>query len=282
MKAYNLGYCWQIMKIYNLVARYISASLFRGIPESYPINKKLNLLMANSYVFYLWDFIIVLLSLLASGLYVAETYTNHVFDAVQAYHNADTVITSFFTVDFCLGLVHANTNILRFLFSPTTLIDLMTFLPYYVQLVQQERKVNLAIFRFLKIYRMIRIIRVFRALNSISGVKRQAWVVIITFFCLVFIGAGLVQLMENDVKQLMEYQCNFIGPATFYQPSCTETYLSSSSISCDCFKRHCKAFYNYFDERNEPSGIRCVQWTYFQSAYFVVVTVSTLGKFRLF
>ena len=142
--------------------------LFTGIPEHYPLKKKLALLMANTQMGMAWDVCLIVCSLIASCFYIVETYTDTQWAAVQWLHTADTVFTSLFTTDFVLGCMMAP-NIFLYVFSLGTLVDLSTFVPYYAQLAVQGIKVKLSIFRFLKIYRLIRIMRLFKSMRSISG-----------------------------------------------------------------------------------------------------------------
>jgi hypothetical protein len=91
------------------------------------------------------------------------------------------------------------------------------------------------------------------------------------------VGAGIEQLMENDVKQMMEYHCNSIGMLTNYLPSCTATAPFDAKSDCDCVSKNCRVSYNRFDQPDMPSSVKCVQMTFFNSFYFLIVTVGTLG-----
>ena len=143
--------------------------IFSGIPEHYPLKKKITLLMTNTQMGMFWDIMLIVCSLIASCFYIVETYTDAAWATVQWLHSADTVFTSLFTIDFVLGCMMAP-HIFFYVFSLTTLVDLATFVPYYVQLAIQGLKIKLSIFRFLKIYRLIRIMRLFKSMRNISGV----------------------------------------------------------------------------------------------------------------
>ena len=237
------------------------------------MRKKLNVLLSTgSRVGFTWDIILIVSSVIASSFYIVETYLSTQWLTVQWLHDADTVFTSMFTVDFALRCLLAP-NLLVYLVQITTWIDLATFVPYYVQLAVQGLRIKLSIFRFLKIYRLIRIMRVFKSMRSLSGPARQMIVLMVTLFCLVLIGAGIFQLFENDVKQLVNYQCNYVGPD--YEPSCDPVLPFVSD--CDCIVQKCYTFYNAYDPYGEPSGVNCGRMSYFKAVYFVVVTVGTLG-----
>ena len=98
-------------------------------------------------------------------------------------------------------------------------------------------------------------------------------ILLVTLFCFVLIGAGIFQLFENDVKQLMQYNCNYVG--NDFLPSCDP--ILNYQPGCDCSQPECHTFYNAYDPIHEPSGVDCGTRTYFQCVYFIVVTVSTLG-----
>jgi hypothetical protein len=256
--------------------KYLTAihnTLFAGIPEHLPLRKKLDMLLStNSRVGLTWDVLLIGASLIASSFYIVETYLSARWPTVQWLHDADTVFTSVFTVDFAFRCFVAP-NVLFYLVQLTTLIDLATFVPYYVQLAVQGLKLKLSIFRFLKIYRLIRIMRIFKSMRSLSGPIRQMIVLMVTLFCFVLIGAGIFQLFENDVKQLVNFQCNYVGPD--FLPSCDP--VLPFEPDCDCIVQQCSTFYNPYDPEGQPSGVACGQMSYFKAVYFVVVTVGTLG-----
>ena len=156
----------------------------------------------------------------------------------------------------------------------------MTILPFYVELGHATLSINFGSLRFLRIFRLLRVLRIFRLLKSVQGVKKQMAIVCITFTCFVFVGAGIEQVMENDVKQIMQYACNYIGPNTNYLPSCSPNQVATSN--CDCAQHYCQLYYNRYDPEGQPSGVKCVSLNFFDSFYFLVVTVGTLGYGDIF
>jgi Calcium-activated BK potassium channel alpha subunit/TrkA-N domain/Ion channel len=72
--------------------------------------------------------------------------------------------------------------------------------------------------------------------------------------------------------------CGYINDMTNWMPSCSATQPASALVDCDCFASGCQAVYNHYDTKFQPTGIYCVNWTYFSAVYFTVVTISTLGK----
>eukprot|EP00918_Siedleckia_nematoides_P108105 GHVU01235835.1.p1 GENE.GHVU01235835.1~~GHVU01235835.1.p1 ORF type:complete len:1229 (-),score=136.46 GHVU01235835.1:39-3617(-) len=97
--------------------------------------------------------------------------------------------------------------------------------------------------------------------------------------------AGVVHLMENDLKQALFYNCNYIGEATGWKPSCysDRPFVADADLDCECVSRSitieysCKPSYQYGDKNGEPTGISCEVLTFLDALYFVVVTVATVG-----
>jgi hypothetical protein len=249
---------------------------FPGIPFTYPFHKKIKLLKESSAFGYYYDFALVMTAVVACGLYVCETYTDALYAAVRVYFICDAIITAIFTFDFVFAALAAY-SITRYLMSPWTIVDMATILPFYVELGHATLNINFVGLRFLRLLRLLRVFRVFRLLRSVQGVQKQVAVVAITVTCFVFVGAGIEQVMENDVKQIMEFMCNYIGPNTNYQPSCSPDVLQLDDIVCDCEINNCRLFYNRYDMPGQPSGVKCVSLTFFDAFYFLVVTVGTLG-----
>ena len=288
----------KLKSTYSFGARHVQHSLFRGIPATYPLYKKLALLKNNSLSGTMWEAWLGILAFCSVLLYVVETYTSQSWHAVDSYQKLDTVITSFFTLDFAMGLCIAS-SLCGYLFSINTFVDVIAIVPFYVELGSKNLNFKLGIFRFFRIFRLLRVIRIFRVFKSSTSPTKQAIAnLVVTLFCTIFIGAGIFQLFENDVKQLMQYQCNFIGVNTRYHPSCSidrtfKSYngtcvslgddifagLNCGSNGCDCHKYNCHSFYNRYDQKRKPSGVRCAHLhrTFFDCVYFMVVTIGTIG-----
>ena len=244
-------------------------ALFGNLPEHYPLHRKLALLKSQSMFGKFWDFWMVALSIYACALYVAQSYIS-TYSASRFYGLMERVITQFFAADFVFNLLCAS-NHSAYLTSPWTVVDLVTILPYYITLALSGTRVNLSIFRFVRILRLIRILRTFKLLGGLSGVKKQIITLSLTLTSLVFMAAGVIQIMENDVKQQLEYKCNHIGEFTDWQPSCSPYYLSDDS-SCDCVLHNCGAYYNSGDVNGHPSGLRCIRLTFLDCFYYMIVT----------
>jgi hypothetical protein len=223
----------------------------------------------------IWDVMQVVFSVLACALYIGETYSS-TYEASIVYNIIELIITQFFLIDFLFNWFVA-TSTRQYLLSVMTCVDVVTIVPVYVSLILgDEGAPNLSLLRFVRILRLIRILRTFKLLGGMSGIKRQMITLSLTLLSLTFMAAGVVQVVENDVKQL-SYDCKYIGLHTNYEPSCEKGYATYDDKDCDCRDHSCRAAYVSSDHRGEPSYIRCNELPYFDCFYFIIVTMATVG-----
>lgn len=253
----------------------MNAIFFAGLPEHYPFHKKLALLKSQSQFGKMWDVLMISMSVVACAFYVAETYIS-TYDAVKVYGFFELVITQFFLIDFVYGFL-SSPNYLKYLTNAWTIVDMLTIAPVYITLAVGPKIHSLSILRFIRILRLVRILRTFRLLGGLSGVRRQIISLSLTLLSMVFMAAGIIQLMENDVKQILYYQCTHIGHLTNFEPSCSPYFLSPNMTAnddsgCDCLRLHCTAFYTRGDPRGQPSGVRCMTLTFLDAFYYMVIT----------
>jgi voltage-gated potassium channel Kch len=251
------------------------SKFFSSVPPYAVLKKKAVVWKRSSAIGALWDISQVLFSVLACGLYIAETYqSSYRGDLVLRW--IEIMITQFFLLDFLFNWFITTSTKLYFL-SPMTYVDIITIVPVYLTLILGDRNIpNLSLLRFVRILRLIRILRTFKMLGGLSGIRRQVITLSLTLLSLTFMAAGIVQVMENDVKQL-SYDCRFINEDTNFQPSCTSSYPSYSDEKCDCDQNNCFAAYADGDLQGEPTLIRCLVLPYFDCFYFIVVTMATVG-----
>jgi hypothetical protein len=253
------------------VWKYVKQSFAFNLPDHYPLYKKLQLIKSQSSVGKFWDIFLVALSIIACVFYVSQTYVA-TYDAVQVYSVMETLYTQFFAADFIFNFF-ASPDYVQYLLSPWSFVDLITIIPVYITMgVGSSRRVNLSIFRFVRILRLVRILQTFKLLGGFSGVKRQIITLSLTLSSLVFMAAGIIQIMENDVKMQLEYSCKYINHYTDYEPSCSSSMPAYMLESCDCGSGNCEAYYTGNDARGKPSGIRCITLTFLDAFYFMVVT----------
>ena len=177
-------------QFYQEIYLTVHGFLFPGIPEHYPLKKKMVMAKANSTFGTSWDILLIILSILACAMYVAGLHVVS-YEAVNNMAIIEIIITQFFTVDFTFNWFTANSQV-DFFANPMTWVDLLTILPVYITLAATDTKnLKFSIFRFLRILRLIRILRAFRLLKGLSGVKRQLITLILTVLSLIFLAAGI-------------------------------------------------------------------------------------------
>lgn len=270
----------------------LSSYFFPDLPEHYPLRKKLSITKSNSITGTVWDFLQLILSLLACGIYVADTYGTPYHD-VKYFNIFEIIITQFFLIDFLFNWYLVGTY--SFLYRPMSIVDILTILPVYITLATEAKAARLGFLRFARILRLTRIFRTFKAIRKISGVKKQILTLSLTFLSMSFLAAGilissiiflyspvspliyslgLVQLVESDLSQY-SYHCKYINEHTDWEPSCSPN--TPADNSCDCIDHNCMAWYQPGDKNHEPSLIRCIGITFFDAFYFIIVTTATVG-----
>lgn len=242
----------------------------KNIPKHYPLHKKLTMFRQQSSFGVFWDIFLIFLSLLSCGLYVASTYSFG-YRSAQYFFQLDFVTTGFFMVDYLLNFLSASPKIVHF-FSPSSFVDILTILPIWLSMSVRNFR-TLAILRFVRILRLVRILRAFKVLRSLNGVRRQVITLILTLITLVFMAAGVIDIMENDIRvQLAKQPCLFINAHTNWEPSCSKFEPAPEVSGCDCVPFNCRAVYANGDKMGQPSDVRCTRWTFLDCFYFMVVT----------
>ena len=239
------------------------------------IYQTLFILKYNSWVGSVWDVSQVALSLVACGIYVAESYV-FTYDSLKTYSALENIITQFFALDFFLSWFLSSSSRIYFK-QLMTWIDIATILPVYISyIVSDEDAPNLSILRFLRILRLIRILRTFRMLGGFSGVKRQSITLSLAMLSLIFLAAGIVNILENEINSL-SFDCQYINSLTNYEPSCAPGYPTYDDPSCDCRAHNCEPLHQSNDASSMPSEIKCSDMTFFNSLYFIIITIYPVG-----
>jgi len=257
----------------------ISASIFAGLPHHYPLRKKVKIAKQNFLIGISWDLMQLSLAFLACAVYVVSQYplslgmTNGLF-------STDVIITQFFLLDFFLNwYIHG--TFCDFFTEWITMVDILTIIPVYFSLIDTRSSV-LSILRCLRILRLIRVFQGIKWVREMGGVQRQIISLLITIVSIVFLATSVVQYVENDIHQFA-YDCEYINRQTEFEPSCSPVmtvaaYLAeSSSNTCDCAANSCESKYNPNDTFLEPTAVRCTALTFFDSFYFIIVTMSSVG-----
>ena len=239
------------------------------------LQRTLLALKFNSWIGSAWDVFQVVLSLIACAMYISETYV-HTYQSMKIYGVVETIITQFFLIDFLLSWFTSSSSRLYFK-QFMTWIDFATILPVYVSyMVPDDVAPNLSMLRFLRILRLTRIMRTFRMLGGFSGVKRQSIALSLVMLSLIFLAAGVVNILENELNSL-SFDCQYINSLTLYEPSCEPNYPSYDDPSCDCKAHNCESVYQGRDAEHKPSTIKCTDLSFFASFYFIVITIYPVG-----
>lgn len=270
----NIGSLVERPPCHKIVAATMSRILFPGLPEYYPFHKKLLISRTNSITGIVWDVIQILSTGTLCAVYVVSTYPLPAF-MYQNIINIEIILTQLFMVDFLLNLYLYYS--LAHIINWETWIALISLLPVYLSFGIRIRSTSLDFLRCLRIMNLLRLLRSFKPLKGISGVRRQVMTLVLTLFSMIFLAAGVVQLMENNVNQY-DLQCQYINHRTDWQPSCSP--WEPLEENCDCSINSCRSMYKWGDAKYQPSGIYCSVLTYYDAFYFMVVTVATVGMLK--
>lgn len=219
------------------------SDLFPNLPRHYPLRKKIQISKQTSIYGLTYDLLLDVLSLVVCGVYVASNYIR-TYEATHSVFLLETVIIQFFLFDFLLNwYLRGHSSY----FSETmTLVDLVSIFPTYFIIVSNivpGYELSSVSIGLIKLLRVVRIIRIFKTLRFFSRVQRQVISLVLTMCCLVFICAGAVFFLENNILQ-RGYDCKYINEATDYEPSCSRYMPANEMTACDCEENRCYAFYS--------------------------------------
>lgn len=246
----------------------LSIFVFGGEESYRPLHKRIHHWKTHSFIGRYWDAFLMSLSIFACVLYVVESYVLS-YDPVQIFMVMENIVTQFFLVDFIINFFGSSRKF-AFIMNMWTAIDVLTIAPTYVTLFTTTH-INLSVFRFVRILRLIRILRMFKLLRDFSGVHRQIITISLSLASLVFIGAGLYQLVANESKS-EGFACKYINEMTHWEPSCSAVSPATDLDSCDCQDYNCKAAYEQSDRRGRPSGMDCSRIDFFQALFVLTYT----------
>lgn len=262
-----------ISRAFQLFFEVLSKFLFPNLPDYYPIRKKIYITKNNSVMGLIWDIIQGLCSIFLCVTYVFRTYYSGNYSANSYVFSIGTIITQIFMIDFLLNwyLVNSFSYFLEFF----TLIDIVVLFGGYVIFFFNSQYAQLEFLRCFRIIRLHRISHGLKAVRNLSRVRRQIITLVLTLLMMIFLSAGVVQIMENNVNQYT-LSCQYINQHTGWEPSCYKN-SPSDELDCDCTLNNCHPLYFYSDEAGKPTGIYCSKLDYFDAFYFMVITVTTVG-----
>ncbi|KDO32009.1 hypothetical protein SPRG_03227 [Saprolegnia parasitica CBS 223.65] len=197
----------------------------------------------NSLLASFIDVVQVILGLVVTIIYFnenwlvlnASTTTDISIDTLQLS------ISVFFTFDYCLRL-YASDNRRSFFLSPISMVDLVTILPQWIEIILDKLNVKTvkSMSSALKTLRSLRFLRAFRLLAfAKTAKKRQTGVLVLTVMAIIICSAGIIQAIE----------------------ACPDTIL----VTIDGSTAY------------TSNSTNCQDMEIYNACYFVVITIATLG-----
>jgi voltage-gated potassium channel len=139
---------------------------------------------------------IVILVMLSSGIFVAQTY--HISESISFFLNIlDILILNIFAAEYLLRLWSAE-NRIHYIFSFYSIIDLIAILPFFMGTI------DISYIRLLRWFRILRLIRYIDRKFLFGHITTEDGTIFIrilfTLFAIVFIYSGLIYQVEHPVN----------------------------------------------------------------------------------
>ena len=226
----------EMVSTYERHINYLKSYFFSN---SSPIKRYLN------SIGYLGDIFEITITTLACAEYVAATYLENSYKDTFLY--LDLVIASIFMIDWVVHLIVADKK-WDFILSYVSLIDYLTVIPVYIEFFGSSLGIKVSFFRVLRVFRALRILRLFKTLDALaeededdgaqkyrvdtSGISKQILITSIILLSVLFIGAGIVNSVNDLVPGAYYYPSNsdFDFLAAFYYMIVTSSTLGYGDI----------------------------------------------------
>jgi hypothetical protein len=247
----------------------LNGFFFPDIPSHYPLHKKIQITRSSTATGAWWDTLQILMTFATCITYVWSTFPISLA-TTNIFYSLDLVITQFFVMEFFLNWYLTEFRV--YFTDPVTFVDLLSIVPVYVSLFHPSTYTNTDLLQCFRILRLVRIFKGFKLMRNFSGVRRQVLNLTVILLSAMFLAAGIIQIIEN--QQHGEH-CTFINADTNWEPSCSPD--APADQYCECYTHNCRGFYIPGDTQGEMSGVTCQKLTFFDSFYFIVVTLSTVG-----
>ncbi|CAG9313180.1 unnamed protein product [Blepharisma stoltei] len=171
----------------------------------------------------------ICLTIFACILYILETYYDDNYRS--DFRILDLIIVSFFLADWFYRFFYTQRKY-DFVVSSATLIDALTIVPIYADLIFGTLSSSFNFFRILRVLRIIRFTQAFKVLRGdyedneievlssttgFSAVVKQLSILVVTLFSVLFIGAGLLNALNaTDKKSFYVNSGDFDFLTAFY------------------------------------------------------------------
>ena len=178
---------------------------------------------ADDFVSRGYDFLItgiILLNLIVTILGTFSEIYSRIGTALDA---AGEITTALFAVDYVLRLIAAKyicprptelDSVAHYVFSFTGLVDLLSFLPYYLPVFFPDGAVAFRIFRIIRIFRLFRINAYYDSLNAITEVlskKKQQLISSVFIILVLMLGSSLCMYSVEHEAQPEVFRNAFSG-----------------------------------------------------------------------
>jgi len=151
------------------------------------------------------------ISIASCVVYVVQTYSEKSNANIFLIVNA--LLSTLFAIDWVYQMVTSK-NKVSYLWNKMTMIDLLTIVPAYIELLGvTESLANLSFLRMMRVFRVLRVLRMYKLFsfratedddlhlpqNSLdsSGISKQIAILAMTLFSMLFIGAGIVHSIDT-------------------------------------------------------------------------------------
>ena len=244
---------------------------FAGLPRHFPLRRKIAISRSRTSTGAYWDMAQIAMALLSCIIYVYLSY-GPPLHIVKAFWVTVIVMTAFFILEMLLTWFVSGTG--YFILDPFTYLDLATLVPFVVGMYAPDFYDVVSILICLRAIRTAKIFKSFKLTKNMTNVRKQVISLSVTIFCVSFLAAAIMQELENE---LVNTECKDITEKTGWEPSCSPDTPSSELMDCNCESLQCRAYYRFTDSPGEPSRVKCRYLSFFNSFYFVVVTITSVG-----
>ncbi len=170
-----------------------------------------------------YDFLLTGLIVLNLAISVLDTFDEINALCGSAFDSVEAFTVACFAVDFTLRLLTAKyifgesselRGVLRYLFSFNGVVDLLSFLPYYLPVFFPAGAVAFRMFRVVRIFRLFRITAYYDSLNAIAEVvigKRQQLLSSVFILMVLMLGSSLCMYSVEHEAQPEVFRNAFSG-----------------------------------------------------------------------
>jgi hypothetical protein len=242
----------------------------------------------------LLDVVMIILSLMLVAIFVWHNWCG-LQEADYAWMNVLEYTTgTIFTIDYCVRFYAAEDRI-AYTLGPFSIIDILTVLPVWLELVFEALNLPLSgsrkILRPIRVLRALRVLRAYRILNFLGDeVTRKTFIVGLIAVSLILCSSGIFQALEYCEPQLDAFlvdRTTANNDMFNWEDGILRDRYGSSKSDCDSGRSVCQW---EATEKLMPGQCPeimqldagdghgpCQTLTFYDAMYFVIVTITTVG-----